>query len=217
MPTLHQLRIELDDRPGALAAVAATLADAQVNILDIVIHEIEGATVVDELVVEAPDEWDLPSTREALDAIGAYLLSSAEVRSREDPVITAIAWIEELVSAELHDNALATAVARAASASRACVLTADRARQVSAGRAALERGSPVVQRTADLPLQVASAGESLRWLLAVADDPESPSVVAFATRPLSLRFTSTEVARATALVRMHGRLRSHGEPGAAAV
>lgn len=208
MTTLHQLRIELDDRPGALARIASVLAEAQVNILDIAIHEIDGTTAVDELVVEAPDDWDLPATRESLDVIGAYLLSSAQVRTREDPVITALTWLEDLLSAPVadRDDALAVAVGRAASASRACVLPAARARQVSAGRAALERGAPVVQRTADLPVQVAMASESLRWLLAVTDDADSPRLVAFATRPLSLRFTATEVARAAAVTRLHRTL-----------
>jgi hypothetical protein len=64
----------------------------------------------------------------------------------------------------------------------------------------------VVQRTADLPVQIATSGESLRWLLAVPDSFETPTLVAFATRPLSLRFTGTEVARAAAVVRMHRRL-----------
>lgn len=207
MPTLHQLRVELEDRPGALARVAAVLGETGVNILDIVIHEIDGSTVVDELVVEAPDDWDLVDTRERLDAVGVYLLSSAEARRREDPVLTALGWVEDLIGVDAeNDTALARVVARAASATKACVLTATRARQVAAGRAALERGTPVVQRTADLPVQLARAGESLRWLVAVPDAAEDPSTVAFATRPLSLRFTATEVARIAAVVRLHRRL-----------
>lgn len=184
------------------------LAEGGVNILDIVIHEIDGSTVVDELVVEAPDEWDLVETRERLDAAGVYLLSSAEARRREDPVLTALGWASDLIGAEPGEaeSALARVVARAASATKACVLTAARARQVAAGRAALERGTPVVQRTADLPVQLAPAGESLRWLVAVPDAAEDPATVAFATRPLSLRFTATEVARIAAVVRLHRRL-----------
>ncbi|MDX6274682.1 MAG: hypothetical protein QOJ92_1892 [Frankiales bacterium] len=208
MPTLHQLRIELQDRPGALARVTAALAESRVNILDIVIHEIDGSTVVDEVIVDAPEDWDLVATREALDAIGVHLLSSAEVRRREDPVLTALGWVDELVAAapEEREDALARLVARAAGASRACVLSASRARQVSAGRAALDRGAAGVQRTADLPVQMATSGESLRWLLAVPDSFESPALVAFATRPLSQRFTGTEVARAGAVVSTHRRL-----------
>jgi predicted amino acid-binding ACT domain protein len=200
--------VELTDRPGALAQVAAVLAEAQVNILDIAIHEIDGTTAVDELVVDAPDDWDLAKTRERLDAVGVYLLSSAEVRHREDPVLTALSWVEELVRGEPTDreDTLARVVARAAGASRACVLGVDRARQVSAGRAALGGGTVVVQRTADLPVQIAVSGESLRWLVAVPDSFESPTVVAFAARPLSLRFTSTEVGRISAVVRAHRSL-----------
>lgn len=207
MPTLHQLRVELEDRPGALARVAAVLGESGVNILDIVIHEIDGATVVDELVVEAPEDWDLVDTRERLDAVGVYLLSSAEARRREDPVLTALGWVEELLRPPADDgSALERVVARAASATKACVLSATRARQVSAGRAALDRGGPVVQRTADLPIQLAAPSESLRWLVAVPDSAEAAGTVAFATRPLSLRFTATEVARIAAVVRLHGRL-----------
>jgi hypothetical protein len=192
--------------------VAAILAVADVNILDIAIHELDGNTVVDELVVDTPHDWDsaLTATREKLDAIGVYLLSSAEVRRREDPVLTTLSWVEDLLSAPSHDrdDALARLVARAAAATRACVLPAARARQVSAGRIALDQGTVVVQRTADLPVQIAAVGESLRWLVALPDSADSPELVAFATRPLSLRFTSTEVARAAAVIRMHQTLLS---------
>lgn len=206
MTTLHTLRVELEDRPGGLARVAAVLAEATVNILDIVIHEIEGSTVVDELVVEAPDDWDLVETRVRLDAAGVHLLSSAEARRREDPVVTALGWVEDLLSSGDAEEGLARVVARAAGATGACVLSAARARQVGAGRVAIERGSPVVQRTADLPVLLAPAGEALRWLVAVPDSSTAPELVAFATRPLSLRFTATEVARVAAVVRLHRRI-----------
>lgn len=208
MATLHQLRVELEDKPGGLARVAAVLAEDGVNILDIAIHEIDGATVIDELVVEAPEDWDLVETRVKLDAVGIYLLSSAEAHRRADPIVTAFDWVEELVAADPgdRDQTLARIVARAASASRACILPLARARQVGAGRAALERGRPVVARTADIPVQIAQAGESLRWLVAVPDSAADPEVVAFATRPLSLRFTGTEVARAAAAMRLHRAL-----------
>lgn len=208
MPTLHQLRVELEDRPGALARAAAVLADCGVNILDIAIHEIEGSSVVDELVVQAPDDWDLVDTRGRLDAVGVHLLSSVEARRREDPVVTALGWVDDLLADREEHAGLARVVARAAGATGACVLTAARAQQVAAGRAALDRGSPVMQRTADLPVGLASAREALRWLVAVPDPADPPELVVFATRPVSLRFTSTEVARVAAVVSLHRRLRT---------
>lgn len=209
MATLHQLRVELDDRPGVLARAAALLAADGVNILDIAVHEIDGPTVVDELVVDAPDGWDLAASRERLDAVGVHLLSSGLVHGRADPVVTTLGHVHELVLAPPGDlDALARLVGRVAGTSRACVLPAERARQVSAGRAALSRGTPVVQRTADLPLAVA-AGQQLRWLVAVPDGAPA-ELVAFATRPLSLRPTATEVARTAALVRLHRALRPAG-------
>ena len=52
----HELWVELADRPGNLAAVAADLASCGANILHLDVHAGSESTVVDRLVVQVPDE-----------------------------------------------------------------------------------------------------------------------------------------------------------------
>jgi len=53
--TLWRVRATIDDRPGFLAVLAASLALRSVNILSVQVHATPGAAV-DEFVVDAPDE-----------------------------------------------------------------------------------------------------------------------------------------------------------------
>jgi len=53
--SLWRLRATIDDRPGFLAVLAASLALRSVNILSVQVHATPGAAV-DEFVVDAPDE-----------------------------------------------------------------------------------------------------------------------------------------------------------------
>ncbi|MCU1373449.1 MAG: hypothetical protein JWO68_735, partial [Actinomycetia bacterium] len=48
----YRLRIELPDRPGALAGVTSEIATFDANILSIDVHEVDGNTAIDEIVVE---------------------------------------------------------------------------------------------------------------------------------------------------------------------
>src|SRR6478735_3845697 len=53
----YRLRIELPDRPGALAGVTTEIAESEANILSIDVHEVDGNTAIDEIVVEVADDW----------------------------------------------------------------------------------------------------------------------------------------------------------------
>jgi hypothetical protein len=77
---------------------------------------------------------------------------------------------------------------------------------VAAGRAAVERGGPVVVRTGDLPAGLGGPHRATQWLLAVPDHDRDPAAVVFAARPLSLRFTATEVTRVCALLQVFREL-----------
>jgi GNAT superfamily N-acetyltransferase len=52
----HELWVELEDRPGNLAAVAADLAACGANIVQLDVHAGGAGTVVDRLVVQVPDD-----------------------------------------------------------------------------------------------------------------------------------------------------------------
>jgi ACT domain len=49
---LYRLRVDLPDDPGALATLATTLADHNVNILSLTVHGKDAATVTDDLVID---------------------------------------------------------------------------------------------------------------------------------------------------------------------
>jgi hypothetical protein len=75
----------------------------------------------------------------------------------------------------------------------------DEARAVAAGRLALVRSLPVVQRAEEMPPGFGVDAPGPVWLLAVADGHQPTRAIAFLARPISLRFTSSEVARVHAL------------------
>src|SRR4051812_24757770 len=86
MPT-YRLRIELPDRPGALAGVTRALADSDANIVSIDVHEVDGDTAVDEIVVDVSLDWAPRNLAAGLAASGAgTLLSSRRVTTVEDPL-----------------------------------------------------------------------------------------------------------------------------------
>jgi glutamate---cysteine ligase / carboxylate-amine ligase len=64
------LRVELDDEPNSLARIAGALGRLHANIVDIDIHEVDGA-VVDQIVVEAPATTTVDTIRRAVVAAGA--------------------------------------------------------------------------------------------------------------------------------------------------
>ena len=51
-----ELWVELDDRPGNLAALAGDLAACGANIVHLDVHPGSGDTVIDRLVVQVPDD-----------------------------------------------------------------------------------------------------------------------------------------------------------------
>jgi hypothetical protein len=73
----HELWVELADRPGNLAALAGELAACDANIVHLDIHPGTGETVVDRLVVDAPD-------RRSADLAGVARRSGATLRRLHD-------------------------------------------------------------------------------------------------------------------------------------
>lgn len=73
---LWRVRTTLPDRPGALAALAATCGDAGVNILGLQIFP--GVEMVtDELVLRTPDAWGEPEIARLLEQSGGHSVSAA--------------------------------------------------------------------------------------------------------------------------------------------
>jgi hypothetical protein len=199
----YRLRVELPDLPGALAKVATVISDLDGDVVSIDVHELDGHQVVDELVVEVLTDLDGRVLAAALDAAEAgILLSCAPTTARPEPVVEALTWARELVMAT-DPATLGRILASACPSAKVWVAPIDDARQVAAGRLALARGAPLVQRAHDLPDALGGRPASTMWLLAVPDGQPQTRLIALLARPGSLRFTASEVARVEALVALH--------------
>jgi ribosomal protein S18 acetylase RimI-like enzyme len=73
---LWRVRTALPDRPGALALLARTCGEEQVNILGLQIFPGVDA-VTDELVLQTPDDWGLPELAEVVERSGGRAVSVA--------------------------------------------------------------------------------------------------------------------------------------------
>ena len=100
---LWQVRAVVQDRPGAVAALAASLGAAEVNILALEIFPTGGGCVVDELVLSSPDGWSAADV-EALCAgagVVCVVVRRATTRVLEDQPVR---WLRaaQLLAAEPH-------------------------------------------------------------------------------------------------------------------
>ena len=202
----YRLRVELPDLPGALARVATVISEHDGDVVSIDIHELDGHQAVDELVVEVLTELDGRVLAAALEAADAgILLSCAPAAPRPEPVLEALTWAREL--AEANDAAsVGRVLAAACHSAKVWVAPIDDAREVPAGRLALARGAPLVQRSHDLPEPLGGRPASTTWLLAVPDAQPNARCIAFLARAGALRFTASEVARVASLMALHRSL-----------
>lgn len=192
--TAYRLRIELPDRPGALAGVTGALAASGANIVSIDVHEVDGATAVDEITVEVGDGWMPGPLAAALAQRGdGSLLASRRLASTEEPLTAALHAVAAMVAGDVEDGA-AAAIAGLAGGSEARLLDVADAEREPAGRKALDRRSSIVSH------------EDETWVLAALDDTTDPHTVAIVTRPAEVRFSATEVSRVEALLRIRRRL-----------
>jgi hypothetical protein len=202
----YRLRVELPDLPGALAKVATVISEHDGDVVSIDIHELDGHQAVDELVVEVLTELDGRVLGAALEAADAgILLSCTPTSPRLEPVLDALGWARELAAGSTPDT-LTRVLASACHSAKVWVAPIDQAREVDAGRLALARGVPLVQRSHALPAPLAGRASSATWLLAVPDGQPNTHCIAFLARPGSLRFTASEVARVDALMSLYRTL-----------
>ena len=159
--------------------------------------------VVDELLVDLPDEVLPAAISRALDAAGAgTLLSAKSGAAAPDQVVRALRWACALASAGPYgaDDELERAVAEVCGSPNVWLADAEQARLVEAARLALSRGRPVTHRTAEPPAALGPLAAAEVWLLAVPDARIEPARVALVARPLADRFTVTEIERVGALL-----------------
>lgn len=205
-----RIRVELPNRPGALATVAATIANHGGNVVSVDIHEVEGQQAVDEIIVMLPPDWTPAALAKDLrDHDAGTLLSSTTAALASDSVVRALRWATSLVRSGAMDGGLelARALAELCTSSVAWVATVDEAMQHEVGRLAIERGAPHVQLSTP-PAAFADGLPDSSWILAVPDDAVFPTRVAFVGRAPSYRFTNSEIVRVEALLQLVRELAS---------
>ena len=105
-----RLRVRLADRAGALAQVATVLGVHGGNILAIDMHKGDGATAIDDLVVDftVPPSWG--DLRADLTQLAAAELIGQTAGEPSDPVVTAIGAAGSLVAGDTATLAAACAL-----------------------------------------------------------------------------------------------------------
>jgi ACT domain len=94
----YRIRIELPDRPGALANVASIIASQGGNVVSVDIHDAGGQHAVDEIVVMLPMEWQSDQLAAELAKYDAgTLVSSTSAVVGSDSVVRALRWAASLV------------------------------------------------------------------------------------------------------------------------
>ena len=101
-------------------------------------------------------------------------------------MLDALGWARDLATAG-DAAAVGRILATACHSTKVWVAPIDEAREVPAGRLALARGAPLVQRSHDLPEPLGGRPASPMWLLAVPDGQPQTRRIAFLARSGSLR------------------------------
>jgi hypothetical protein len=206
--TFVRLRIALADRPGALSRVAAIIGEHEGNITSVDVHRTGVVGVVDDLVVEFPDEADMAQLRIDLGASGAATLLSHQAAHAVDPIVSTLLRAARMISARPEDPEaeLVQSVSELCASPVVWVTSAEEADTYEAGRFALERSGAIALRTSELPEHLADRLPGEVWLLAVPDPEIVTGRVVFVARPLHNEFTSTEIARIEAVMALHDQV-----------
>jgi GNAT superfamily N-acetyltransferase len=203
----HELWVELADRPGNLAAVAADLASCGANILHLDVHAGGESTVVDRLVVQVPDERGHELAAAAA-RCGATLLhlDDADPHVLVDDVVRALDTAVSLLASDRPD-AVVEAVRRLIPVDEVRVETAAPADALpdSPIADAVARGVTRIERAWDGPAPVGPTGGEEPWLAVVPHDHDGAQAIAVLTRR-GPRFTATEVARCRAVLRLAAQI-----------
>ena len=212
--TRFRLRVELPDRRGALAGLAAVIAESGGDVLSVDIHDLDADRAVDDLVVALTDATpDALGARLAETGAGALLSWRLETGTI-DRVVRALGWARLALQAGVgySDLEASRALTEICSADTAWVATEAEAAAVAAAAETLASGKATVTFHDPLPPAVGGDGVRSAWLLVALDHQRRPLSVAFVARHREHRFTATEVARAEALLALHRELRPTAHP-----
>jgi hypothetical protein len=198
--------------------MAAVLAEAGGNIVRLDVHDLEDGHVVDDIVV-ALDSGDPAQIGERLAAAGAGELTAWRAESSTaDTVVRVLDWARGVVQAGIgyDDLEVSRALLGVCSADVAWVATPAEAGSSVLAQQAISEGRAQLAYVDQLPAVLADAGSGPAWLAAIVDHGVDPQLVALVARQRADRFTTTELARASALLALHRELAPPPAPLAAA-
>jgi carboxylate-amine ligase len=193
--TAFAMRVELPDEPNSLARVAAALGRLGANIVDIDVHDVDGA-VVDEIVVEAPSTTTVDALRQVAVAAGARRVDAKQLPDvfDHDVVVRAMDAAARLLGADAL-LALTEVVADVVPIDTAIVAPTTALALSEHDSTRLALGMPV------LVTVVAPTGDSFTVIVprvGLGPDVFDALVVTRAAAPFSV----TEIARLRALLRL---------------
>jgi hypothetical protein len=191
--TQLRVRVELVDAPGALAAATTALAALGVDVAAIDVLEVDGRTVVDELLLRLPRGMAAGEVEDALRIAGAVdVLSSVASRSTEDAAVRAFDLVRQVLAAPSEADAPGRALARCAYADVGALVDIGDAGHFPLAARAVDGGVPASGRAGPdvSPLAVPTG-----WVLWVAPQVPEPTMLAVVGRRLNVRFSATEAAR----------------------
>lgn len=188
-----RVRVEVADIPGALAGITSALAALNVDVASIDVLEVDGASVVDELVLRLPpgvkgaEVWDVLRIAGA-----AQVLTSPAEGPAMDPAVAAIDLARSVLSAPGDADAPGAALARAAYADVGAWVDIEAAGRYRLAERSLETGVPASGPAGPDASPLAVPSGRVLWVAPQLPDPQRLAVVG---RPSAARFSATEAAR----------------------
>lgn len=197
--TLLRVRVEIVDAPGALASVTTAVAALGVDVAGIDVLEVDGNTVVDELLLRLPeDRVTAQEVEEALRRAGAVdVLSSVETRPTVDATVRAFDLARHVLGAPADADAAGRALASCVQADQGALVAPTDAAHFELAVRALDGGVPATARATP---EAAPLAVDAGWVMWVAPQVPHPSRLAVVGRRLNVRFSATEAARLRAFV-----------------
>ncbi|HEV7627193.1 MAG TPA: hypothetical protein VGO89_11910 [Streptomyces sp.] len=192
-----RVRVELADEPGALAGLTTALAALGVDVASVDVLEVDGITVVDELVLRLPADVGPRDVEEAVCRAGAgEVLSTHTDVPRGDATVRAIDLVASVLAAGDADTA-GRGLAEIAYADAGALLDLGEASRFPLAQRAREQGVPISGRAGPGVSPLAVPSGWVLWLTPAVQDPLHIAVVA---RRMDVRFSATEAARLRAFV-----------------
>lgn len=201
--TMLRVRVEVADVPGALAGVTAALAALDVDVSAIDVLEVDGRSVVDELLLRLPADVHVREVHDVLALAGADVLSSAVDSARSDAVVSAFELMRGVVEFPGDADAPGRALAKVAYGDVGALFEVGVAARFPLARRALDAGAPASAPAGPDTSPLAVSGGWVLWVAPQLPDPQHLAVVG---RRLNVRFSATEAARLRSFATLLGAL-----------